>query len=167
MKLFVLLNKENSTLEIESEIHEKVQENIDKNQREYYLREEMKVIGEALGDTDNPVEEADEYKEKIEKLKCSEEIKNKLLSECGKMMKMPQGSHEGTVVRNYLDKCLEIPFGKFTKDNINLESASKLLNKEHYSLDKVKDRIIRSLAVFKRNPDFQVRYCALQALRGR
>lgn len=166
MKLFVLLNKENSTLEIESEIHEKVQENIDKNQREYYLREEMKVIGEALGDTDNPVEEADEYKEKIEKLKCSEEIKNKLLSECGKLMKMPQGSHEGTVVRNYLDKCLEIPFGKFTKDNINLESASKLLNKEHYSLDKVKDRIIESLAVFKRNPDFQVRYCALQALPG-
>lgn len=154
MKLFVLLNKENSTLEIESEIHEKVQENIDKNQREYYLREEMKVIGEALGDTDNPVEEADEYKEKIEKLKCSEEVKNKLLSECGKLMKMPQGSHEGTVVRNYLDKCLEIPFGKFTKDNINLESASKLLNKEHYSLDKVKDRIIESLAVFKRNPDF-------------
>ena len=154
MKLFVLLNKENSTLEIESEIHEKVQENIDKNQREYYLREEMKVIGEALGDTDNPVEEADEYKEKIEKLKCSEEIKNKLLSECGKLMKMPQGSHEGTVVRNYLDKCLEIPFGKFTKDNINLESASKLLNKEHYSLDKVKNRIIESLAVFKRNPDF-------------
>lgn len=64
IKLFVLLNKENSTLEIESEIHEKVQENIDRNQREYYLREEMRVIGEALGETDNPVEEADEYKEK-------------------------------------------------------------------------------------------------------
>lgn len=154
IKLFVLLNKENSTLEIESQIHEKVQENIDKNQREYYLREEMKVIGEALGDTDNPVEEADEYKEKIEKLNCPEEIKNKLFAECGKLMKMPQGSHEGTVVRNYLDKCLEIPFGKFTKDTINLDSAAKLLNKEHYSLDKVKERIIESLAVFKRNPEF-------------
>ena len=154
MKLFLLLNKENSTLEIESEIHEKVQENIDRNQREYYLREEMKVIGEALGDTDNPVEEADDYKSRVEKLACTEEIKNKLLSECSKLMKMPQGSHEGTVVRNYLDKCLEIPFGKFTKDSINLESSRKLLNKEHYSLDKVKERIIDSLAVYKRNPEF-------------
>ena len=154
IKLFVLLNKENSTLEIESEIHEKVQENIDRNQREYYLREEMKVIGEALGETDNPVEEADEYKEKIEKLACSEDIKNKLLAESIKLMKMPQGSHEGTVVRNYLDKCIEIPFGKTTKDNINLEAAAKLLNKEHYSLEKVKERIIEALAVFKRNPEF-------------
>lgn len=154
IKLFVLLNKENSTLEIESEIHEKVQENIDRNQREYYLREEMRVIGEALGETDNPVEEADEYKEKIEKLACSEEIKNKLLAESNKLMKMPQGSHEGTVVRNYLDKCIEIPFGKTTKDNINLEAAAKLLNKEHYSLEKVKERIIEALAVFKRNPEF-------------
>lgn len=154
IKLFVLLNKENSTLEIESEIHEKVQENIDRNQREYYLREEMKVIGEALGETDNPVEEADEYKEKIEKLACSEDIKNKLLAESNKLMKMPQGSHEGTVVRNYLDKCIEIPFGKTTKDNINLEAAAKLLNKEHYSLEKVKERIIEALAVFKRNPEF-------------
>lgn len=153
-KLFILLNKENATLEIESEIHEKVQENIDRNQREYYLREEMRVIGEALGDTDNPVEEADEYKAKVEKLQCSDEVKNKLLSECSKLMKMPQGSHEGTVVRNYLDKCLEIPFGKYTKDTINLDSAFKLLNKEHYSLDKVKERIIESLAVFKRNPEF-------------
>ena len=154
IKLFVLLNKENSTLEIESEIHEKVQENIDRNQREYYLREEMKVIGEALGETDNPVEEADEYKEKIEKLACSEDIKNKLLAESNKLMKMPQGSHEGTVVRNYLDKCIEIPFGKTTKDSINLEAAAKLLNKEHYSLEKVKERIIEALAVFKRNPEF-------------
>ncbi len=153
-KLFVILNKENSTLEIETEIHEKVQENIDKNQREYYLREEMKVIGEVLGDTDNPIEEADEYRKKINALECSDEIKQKLISECNKLMKMPQGSHEGTVVRNYLDKCIEIPFGKYTKNSINLEKSRKLLDKEHYSLDKVKERIIESLAVYKRNPDF-------------
>lgn len=153
-KLFVILNKENSTLEIETEIHEKVQENIDKNQREYYLREEMKVIGEVLGDTDNPIEEAVEYRKKINDLECSDEIKQKLISECNKLMKMPQGSHEGTVVRNYLDKCIEIPFGKYTKNSINLEKSRKLLDKEHYSLDKVKERIIESLAVYKRNPDF-------------
>lgn len=153
-KLFLIISKENATLEIENEIHEKVQDSIDKNQREYYLREEMRVIGEALGESDNPIEEAEEYREKIEKLNCSDEIKEKLLKECSKLAKMPSGSHEGTVVRTYLDKCLEIPFGKFTKDSINLEKSRKLLDKEHYSLDKVKERIVESLAVFKRNPDF-------------
>lgn len=153
-KLYVLLNKENATLEIENEIHEKVQDSIDKNQREYYLREEMKVIGEVLGEAENPIEEAEEYKEKIESLNCSQEIKDKLNAEAVKLMKMPQGSHEATVVRNYLDKCLEIPFGTYSKESINLEKSRKILDKEHYSLDKVKDRIIESLAVFKRNPDF-------------
>ncbi len=153
-KLFLLITKENATLEIETEIHEKVQESIDKNQREYFLREEMKVIGEALGESDNPIEEADEYRKTIDELKCSDEIKEKLLKECSKLAKMPPGSHEATVVRTYLDKCLEIPFGKYTKDSINLEKSRKLLDKEHYSLDKVKERIIESLAVFKRNPDF-------------
>ena len=153
-KLYVLLTKENATLEIESEIHEKVQESIDKNQREYYLREEMKVIGEVLGEADNPVEEAEEYKEKITALKCSDAVKDKLLKEANKLMKMPQGSHEGTVVRTYIDKCLELPFGKYTKDSINLEKSRRLLDKEHYSLDKVKERIIEALAVFKRNPEF-------------
>lgn len=153
-KLFFLLKTENETLQIESDIHEKVQENLERNQREYYLREEMRVISEALGDADDPVEEADEYRAKIEKLKCSDDIREKLLSECSKLMKMPQGSHEGTVVRNYLDKCLELPFSKFTKDNIDLKAAEKLLNKEHYGLEDVKKRILESLAVFKRNPDF-------------
>ena len=154
MKLFYLLDKENSTLEIEAEIHDKVQENIDQNQREYYLREEMKAIAEALGDADNPVEEADIYKSKIINLSCSEEVRQKLLGECTKLMKMPSGSHEGTVVRTYLDKCLEIPFGKFTKDNINLDAAQRLLDKEHYGLKTVKERIVEALAVYKRNPDF-------------
>ncbi len=153
-KLVVYLKKENNALEIESEIAEKVQTEIDKSQREYYLREEMKVISDALGEGDNPQEEADEYREKINALKCNDEIKEKLLKECEKLAKMPGGSHEGTVERNYLDKCLEIPFGKFTKDSINLEKARKVLDKEHYGLDKVKERIVDSLAVYKRNPDF-------------
>ncbi len=154
VQLLVLLKKENATLEIEAEIHEKVQEEIDKNQREYYLREEMKVIADSLGESENPLEEADEYRNKINCLSCTDEIKDKLLKECDKLMKMPSGSHEGTVVRNYLDKCLEIPFGKYTKDTINLDKARKILDKDHYGLDKVKERIIDSLAVLKRNPDF-------------
>ena len=153
-QLVVYLKKENNALEIESEIQEKVQNEIDKSQREYYLREEMKVISEALGESDNPLEEAEEYKSKVSALKCSDDIKEKLLKECDKLAKMPSGSHEGTVERNYLDKCLEIPFGKYTKDSINLEKSRKILDKEHYGLDKVKERIVDSLAVYKRNPVF-------------
>lgn len=153
-QLLVLLKKENNTLEIEAEIHERVQEEIDKNQREYYLREEMKVITDTLGESDNPIEEADEYRKKINLLDCSDEIREKLLNECDRLMKMPIGSHEGTVVRTYLDKCLEIPFGKYTKDTVNLDRARKTLDRDHYGLDKVKERIVDSLAVYKRNPDF-------------
>lgn len=153
-QLVVYLKKENNALEIENEIQEKVQNEIDKSQREYYLREEMKVISEALGESDNPLEEAEEYKSKVSALKCSDDIKEKLLKECDKLAKMPSGSHEGTVERNYLDKCLEIPFGKYTKDSINLEKSRKILDKEHYGLDKVKERIVDSLAVYKRNPEF-------------
>lgn len=154
INLLVLLKKENSTLEIEAEIHERVQQEIDKNQREYYLREEMKVISETLGEGENPVEEAEEYKDRINAVCCSDDIKEKLIKECNKLAKMPSGSHEGTVARNYLDKCLEIPFGKYTTDNIKFEKARKILDRDHYGLEKVKERIVDSLAVYKRNPDF-------------
>ncbi|MBQ3903933.1 MAG: LON peptidase substrate-binding domain-containing protein, partial [Eubacterium sp.] len=152
--LLAMLSKENVTLEMEAEIQEKVQKEIDRNQREYFLREEMKVITDELGDSEDPVQEADEYRQKVKALACSDEIKEKLLKECDKLMKMPSGSHEGTVVRTYIDKCLEIPFGKYTKDSISLEKARKVLDRDHYGLDKVKTRIVESLAVLKRNPDF-------------
>ena len=152
--LFTLLKNENLTLNIEAEIQEKVNKEVDKNQREYYLREEMKVIADQLSDGENPIEEADEYREKTDALKCSDEIKAILYKECDKLMKMPLGSHEATVVRNYLDKCLEIPFGIYTKNSINLEKSRKILDKDHYGLDKVKTRIIESLAVYKRNPGY-------------
>lgn len=154
VKLLVTLKKENSTLELEAEIQEKVQNEIDKNQRDYYLREEMKVIADSLGESVNPIEEADLYKEKVNSLNCTDEIKCRLHKECDKLMKMPSGSHEGTVVRNYLDKCLEIPFGKFTKNSVNLTKSRKTLDKDHYGLEKVKERIVDVLAVYKRNPDF-------------
>lgn len=152
--LLTLLKNENLTLNIEAEIQEKVNKEVDKNQREYYLREEMKVIADQLGDGENPIEEANEYRKKIGALKCSDEIKAILYKECDKLMKMPLGSHEATVVRNYLDKCLEIPFGIYTKNSINLERSRKVLDKDHYGLDKVKTRIIESLAVYKRNPGY-------------
>ena len=148
------IRNENITLKMEAEIQSKVQKEIDKNQREYFLREEMKVIADELGETDNPLEEAYGYKEKIASLECDDAIKEKLLKEADKLSKMPGGSHEGTVIRTYLDKCLDIPFGKYTKDSINLTKSRKILDRDHYGLEKVKDRIIESLAVLKRNSEF-------------
>lgn len=153
-QLLVLLKNENATIDIEVEIQEKVQQEVDKNQKEYYLREEMKVIAEQLGDGENPIEEADRYRQQIASLGCDKRISYILFKECDKLSKMPQGSHEATVVRTYLDKCLEIPFGKYTKNSINLDKSRKILDKDHYGLDKVKTRIIESLAVYKRNPEY-------------
>ncbi len=153
-KLLILLRKETVTLEIEQNIQEKLQKEIDQNQKEYYLREEMKVISNELGEGENPLEEAEEYHKRVEALKCSDDIKNRLFKECDKLSKVPVNSHEGTVIRNYLDKCLEIPFGIYSKDRINLKKSRQILDKDHYGLDKVKTRIVESLAVLKRNPEF-------------
>ena len=152
--LITQLRRETITLDMEVKIQKQVQEEIDKNQKEYFLREEMKVISDQLGEGENPLEEAYRYKDIIGKLDCSDEIKDKLYKECDKLIKMPQGSHEGTVVRNYLDKCLEIPFGKYTKESINLQRSMNILDSDHYGLTKVKERIVESLAVYKRNPDY-------------
>ena len=152
-KLLLLIKKEITTLHLEAEIQEKLQKEVDKNQREYYLREEMKVISDELGEGENPAEEADEYRNKISSLKCNDKIKDKLYKECDKLMKMPSGSHEGTVIRTYLDKCLQIPFGKYSKDRINLKQSRSILDKDHFGLDDVKDRITEALAVLKRSSE--------------
>lgn len=152
-KLLLLIKKEITTLHLEAEIQEKLQKEVDKNQREYYLREEMKVISDELGEGENPAEEADEYRNKISSLKCDDKIKDKLCKECDKLMKMPSGSHEGTVIRTYLDKCLQIPFGKYSKDRINLKQSRNILDKDHFGLDDVKDRITEALAVLKRSSE--------------
>lgn len=152
-KLLLLIKKEITTLHLEAEIQEKLQKEVDKNQREYYLREEMKVISDELGEGENPAEEADEYRNKISSLKCDDKIKDKLYKECDKLMKMPSGSHEGTVIRTYLDKCLQIPFGKYSKDRINLKQSRSILDKDHFGLDDVKNRITEALAVLKRSSE--------------
>lgn len=152
-KLLLLIKKEITTLHLEAEIQEKLQKEVDKNQREYYLREEMKVISDELGEGENTAEEADEYRNKISFLKCDDKIKDKLYKECDKLMKMPSGSHEGTVIRTYLDKCLQIPFGKYSKDRINLKQSRSILDKDHFGLDDVKDRITEALAVLKRSSE--------------
>lgn len=151
--LVAFLDGELELLRTEAEIEDKVKQNIDRNQREYYLREQMHVIADELGEEDSPLEESDAYREAINALAMPQESKDKLLRECAKLAKMPFGSHEATVVRGYLDTCIELPWGKETTDRIDLAQAQKILDRDHYGLKKVKERILELLAVRKLHPD--------------
>lgn len=142
-----LLKKEKEIINIDKSIAEKVKVNIDQNQREYYLREQAKVINEELYGEEDPQLEADRYYELINKLNAPDSVKEKLSAEVARYAKMPSGAHEATVVLNYLDTCLSLPWGIFSKDKIDLKKAQKILDANHYGLDKVKKRIIELLAV--------------------
>lgn len=133
--------------ELERGIERQVQSAIDKNQRDYYLHEQMRVIASELGEDDDPVNEADELREKVKALNLAAEVEEKLLKECGKLAKMPYGSHEATVVRNYLDTCLQLPWHTFSEENLDIEAARRVLDRDHYGLEKVKERILEVLAV--------------------
>lgn len=148
-KLIAMLEDEIQIMEIENEIHQKTKESIDKNQRDYYLREQMHVISEELGEEDNPQEEADEFRARILALKLPPLQEEKLLKECDRFYKMPFGSHEASVIRNYIETCLELPWNTSSKEKINLKHAQKVLDRDHYGLTKIKDRLIETLAVRK------------------
>ncbi|MEG1886948.1 MAG: endopeptidase La [Oscillospiraceae bacterium] len=150
-----LLEREKEILEIDLTISQTVQEKMNQNQREYYLREQLKAIGDELYGEDNPAEEADEYFSKIEELNAGNEIKDKLKTEVSKLSKMPSGSHEATVVRNYLDACLELPWGIFCNSKIDLQKSKKILDADHYGLQKIKERMLEMLAVRSLVPDFK------------
>lgn len=146
-----LLRHELNVLSIEKELTDATQEAINKNQRDYYLREEMKVIQAELGEDDD----MENYRSKIAALPVSEEIRERILKELGRLSKQPFGSSEASVLRNYLDVCLEIPWGVKTKETINLSKARKKLDDDHFGLDKVKERIIEYLAVKQLSPEIK------------
>ncbi|HIV68093.1 MAG TPA: endopeptidase La [Candidatus Butyricicoccus stercorigallinarum] len=141
-----IIGNEIEILRIESDLQEKLKEQVDKNQREYYLREQMKVIQSELGEQDFG-DEVEEYREKICALKLPKESEEKLLKEAGRLEKMQPLSAESGVIRTYLDTCLELPWNTTTEENINLAEARRILDRDHYGLDKVKDRILEFLAV--------------------
>lgn len=149
-----ILESENEILSLESDIQEKVKGQIDKNQREYYLREQLKAISGELGE-DDPQEENEQYSTKIKKLKLEEETTSKLLKEVEKLSKLPSNSNEASVIRGYLDTVLELPWHKKTTDKIDIQKAQKLLDKEHYGMDKVKERILELFAVRKLAPEIK------------
>lgn len=146
-KVCNILAGEGNLMRIENEINNKVQESIDKNQREYYLNEQMKIISEELNGDQSPQAECAEFREKILALGLNEKSESKLLKECARLEKMSPTSPEATVIRVYLETCLELPWHKYSTDNLELEHARKILDRDHYGLEKVKDRIIEALAV--------------------
>jgi len=149
--LIVVIENETKLLAIEMSIHKKVREAIDENQRDYYLREQLKVIqGELGADSED---EADEYYGKIEMSGFPKEVCDKLYKEVSRLAKSPFGSPEATVLRNYLDICLEIPFTTLTEDCIDVAKAKKILDDDHDGLEKPKNRILEYLAVKQLNPD--------------
>ena len=154
-KLSVILKKEIQVLAIETQISDKAKEQIDRNQREYFLREQMKAISYELGEDDNPQEEADDLRERIEKLNLPQLQHDKLIKECDRLSKMPEGSHEGSVIVSYLETCLELPWNTSSKERIDLKKAERILERDHYGLKKVKERILEILAVKKLSPEIK------------
>ena len=151
--LFDCLTSEVEILELENLINEQTKNSIDKGQREYYLREQMRIIQEQLGEDDG--DDAYAYINDIMELKADEKVKEKLMKEADKLTKLPPSSQEAFVIKNYLDTILELPWGKYTKAKLSMPKAEAVLEKDHYGLKKVKERILEFLAVHMLNPEIK------------
>ena len=144
--LIELLNHELNVMSIEQELSEATNEQVNRSQRDYYLREQMKIIQQELGEDDTS-DDIGEYRQKIRDLKLSQEIEDKLLKEVSHLAKQPFGSTEATVIRGYLDVCLELPWNIKTEETRDIDKARRVLDEDHYGLEKVKQRVIEYLAV--------------------
>lgn len=149
--LLPLMQEETELLRCEIDIHREVRERLNQNQKDFYLREQMRVIEEELGD--GAESEIDELEARIRATKLPEEIEKKLLKELSRMAKTPFGSSEASVLRTYLDVCLDLPWNEKTEDRVDIAAAQKILDADHEGLTKVKERILEFLAVRKLNPD--------------
>ncbi len=148
-KLLDILANENEILEIEKNITNKVRQQIDKNQKEYYLREQMKAIQKELGDSADMASEVEEYREKINATDLPEDAKKKALKELDRLSRMHSSNAESGVIRTYLDIILELPWNKKTEERVDIYHAAEILDRDHYGLEKVKERILEYLAVRK------------------
>ncbi|MBQ7624728.1 MAG: endopeptidase La [Clostridia bacterium] len=144
------LNEEHKIRAVEEEISGKVRSNMDKNERDYYLREQIKVLSEELGEGEDPKSESSEYITKIKELHLSGDSEAKLIKEAKRLSKMPPSSPESAVITSYLDEVLDLPWNSFKEVNYDISKASEILDRDHYGLEKVKERILESFAVLKR-----------------
>ena len=151
--LISMLNNDLAVIRIEREIADRTKANLEQGQREMFLREELRAIQEELGDKENPDMEAENLQNAIIEKKMGEEAEKILIKECAKLDRLPFGSQEAALIRTYIDTCLELPWNTYTQENIDLKKVRIALDKKHYGLNKVKDRIIESLAVRKLNPN--------------
>ena len=147
-----LLHREVEMLRLESDIQEKTKAVMDRNQRDYYLREQMKVIREELGEEDDE-NECESYSAEIRGLKLDEDVEKKLLKDVERLKKQPFGSSEGAVLRNYLDTVLELPWNTATKERVDVAAARKILERDHFGMEKVKQRILETIAVRQMAPE--------------
>ena len=147
-----LLQREVEMLRLEAEIQEKTKAVMDQNQRDYYLREQMKVIREELGEEDDE-NECESYAASIQSLKVDKDVEKKLLKDVERLKKQPFGSSEGAVLRNYLDTVLELPWNVKTKERVDVAAARKILEKDHFGMEKVKERILETIAVRQMAPE--------------
>ncbi len=145
-QLCLLMNKEIEIMRFKRELQQKVKAHVDKGQREYLLREEMKVIREELGE-DNTFSDADHFTEEVQKLKASKEVKEKLNKEISRFRNMGMNSSESAVLRGYIETMLELPWDKASRDSSDLKRAEAILNEDHYGMEKVKERVLEYLAV--------------------
>ena len=160
-RLVEMLRRECQVMKIEKEIAEKVNESMDKNQRDYYLHEQLHIISDELGEGDDTHAEADEYRRRITGLHLAEDSEKKLLKEVDRLAKMQGSNQEATVIRTYLDTCLDLPWNTFTVDDLDISRAQQILDRDHYGLKKVKDRILETLAVRKLAPDVKAQIICL------
>ena len=160
-----LLRREVEMLKLESQIQERTRANIDQNQKDYYLREQIRVLRDELGEGDDESEFAT-YEKKILKLNLPEESEQKLLKDLSRLKKQPFGSSEAAVLRNYLDTVLELPWNVRTKERIDIAAARKILEADHFGLEKVKERILETLAVRKMAPEMPPQIICLDGPPG-
>lgn len=146
-KLYEILVREQEIADVAKNISEQVHQQVEQNQKEYYLREQIKAISKELGENEDVQAEIAEYKEQMSKLKMPQNVSEKINKELGRLAKMPPMTPEGAVIRTYIDSLLALPWGKFTKDNFDIDKAQDVLDKDHYGLKKVKERILEYLAV--------------------
>lgn len=146
-KLYEILVREQEIADVAKNISEQVHQQVEQNQKEYYLREQIKAISKELGENEDVQAEIAEYKEQMSKLKMPQNVAEKINKELGRLAKMPPMTPEGAVIRTYIDSLLALPWGKFTKDNFDLDKAQAVLDNDHYGLKKVKERILEYLAV--------------------
>ena len=146
-KLYEILVREQEIADVAKNISEQVHQQVEQNQKEYYLREQIKAISKELGENEDVQAEIADYKEQMSKLKMPQNVAEKINKELGRLAKMPPMTPEGAVIRTYIDSLLALPWGKFTKDNFDLDKAQAVLDNDHYGLKKVKERILEYLAV--------------------